>query len=113
MMAMYQKKKPEWLILVLEISPHPCCLTGFCVAWLFTRLSLQILIQRDFHLQLDIHNNDWLLLTIQHVTIGVVCVISIAFLTITFEKSFLQSLHEMVRHRGKQRTTTKQRIKQD
>ena len=104
------------LLLFSRICPHPVVLGWFASAWLATRWSLQNLILEGFHLQLNLRNTDWLLQTGQHVAIGLVFVVGIAVLAVLFDRSFIQSLKDMVRQRGKQRDSKSQeqkRPKQD
>jgi oligosaccharide translocation protein RFT1 len=111
-----QNHKQETPLLFSAICPHPLVLFCFAFAWLTTRWSLQNLILRSFHLQLDLRNTDWLLQTGQHVAIGFVFVVGIAVLAVLFDRSFIQSLEDMVRHRGRQRDSKSQeqrRPKQD
>ena len=96
------------LALLSKICPHPVVLAGFAIAWLATRSSLQTLAQNDLHLRLDIRNIDWLLQTGKHVALGIMCVIGIAILVVTLERSFIKSLNEMVRLRGSKRQRSKQ-----
>mmetsp|Transcript_45334 Transcript_45334/g.52350 ORF Transcript_45334/g.52350 Transcript_45334/m.52350 type:complete len:573 (-) Transcript_45334:971-2689(-) len=102
------RQKYGGLTLVFKLSPHPVVLIGFAVAWLATRLSLKSLVQKDFHLRLDIHNVDWLLQTGKHVVLGVLCVVGIAFLAATSEQTFFKSLSEMVRDRRSKQLRPKQ-----
>lgn len=100
------------LALVYEISPHRLVLVAFSAAWFATRLSLQRLVVKGFHLQLNIRNSDWLLQTGQHVSVGVVFLIGIVVLVIVFERAFVQSLKDMVRRRKGERQD-ESRPKQD
>jgi oligosaccharide translocation protein RFT1 len=83
--------------LVSQVFPHPMVLLGFAATYLASRFSLNALIQQGFHLKLGIHDKDWLLLTGQHVAVGVSCVIGIATLVAFLERPFLNSLKRLVR----------------
>eukprot|EP00536_Pseudo-nitzschia_multiseries_P002577 jgi/Psemu1/322611/estExt_fgenesh1_pg.C_340064 len=110
------KKDEQRISLLSKISPHPVVLIAFFVAWLATRWSLQNLVVRGFHLQLNIRNSDWLMQTGQHIAIGVAALIGIVFLVGLLERPFIRSLSDMVRNRGSQRDSTSQqqtRLKQD
>ena len=98
------------------ISPHPVVLIGFASAWLVTRWSLQNIVLQGFHLQFNLRSTDWLLQTGQHVGIGIVFIIGIVGLAVFFDRSFIHSLGDMVRHRGSQRDSKsydQRRTKQD
>jgi oligosaccharide translocation protein RFT1 len=102
--------------LISGICPHPVVLVGFASAWMATRWSLQSIILQGFHLRLDLRNTDWLQQTGQHVAVGMVFAVGIAVLAAVFDGSFLQSLRDMIRHRGGQRESESQaqkRQKQD
>jgi len=108
--------KDERLQLLSKIRPHPLVLIAFSVAWLATRWSLQNLIVKGFHLQLNIRNSDWLIQTGQHIAIGIASLIGIVVLVGLLERPFIQSLSDMVRHRGSRRDSKSQqrtRLKQD
>jgi oligosaccharide translocation protein RFT1 len=83
--------------LIFTISPHPAVLVGFGAAWVATGWSLHTMSQHGYQLQLDLRNKDWILLTGQHIAVGISCVIGIASLAIPLERPFLQSLSGMVR----------------
>jgi len=102
--------------LLSEICPHPVVLTAFSAAWLATRLSLQNLIVKGFHLQLNIRNSDWLLQTGKHITVGIAFLIGISVLVGILERRFIQSLKDMVQSREIRRDSKSQqqaRPKQD
>jgi len=111
-----EARKHERLSLLSKISPHPVVLVGFAAAWVATRLSLQNIIVHGFHLRLDIRNMDWLIQTGQHVAIGLICAFGIAAIAVFFDRSFIQSLNDMIRDRGNQQSLKNQeqkRPKQD
>jgi hypothetical protein len=65
-------------------------LVSFVAIWATTFWSLQILKAKDYHLQLDnICNKHWLLLTGQHLAIGISSVIGIVSLIAVLELPFL------------------------
>lgn len=97
------QKRPE---IISQIFPHPLVLAGFAFAWLATRSSLSSIVQQGFHLQLNLRNTDWLIQTGQHIAIGVLSIIGIGLLAVFFDRAFIRSLGDMVRHR-------RSRIKQD
>jgi hypothetical protein len=72
------------------IIPHPMILVSFVAMWATTFWSLQMLKAKDYHLQLDIIcNKDWLLLTGQHLAIGISFVIGIVSLIAVLEPPWL------------------------
>lgn len=94
------ESKPSGLTLrrlIGGMSPHPLVLGGFGLAWVATRWSLNRLREEGFHQKLDIGNKEWLLLTGQHVAVGVSCVVGIASVAMSLEASFIRSLKSLVR----------------
>lgn len=89
------------------ILPHPLVLIAFASSWLITRRSLENIVLQGFHLQLNFRSTDWLLQTAQHVAIGVIMIIGIGCLTGFCDRRFIQSLGEMVQHRGSKGLTQK------
>jgi oligosaccharide translocation protein RFT1 len=89
-----------FLQLLSQIIPHPAVLTGFVAAWVATGWSLRTLSEHGHQLLLDIRNRDWLLLTGQHLAVGVSCALGTASLAIALERPFLRSLSGMVGRGG-------------
>jgi oligosaccharide translocation protein RFT1 len=109
-----EKQQSMTLLQLLSvIMPHPVILVSFVATWASTFWSLQMLKAKDYHLQLDIHNKDWLLLTGQHLALGISFVIGIVSLIVVLERPFLQSLTAMVGGRRKGQPQQEGRPKQD
>jgi hypothetical protein len=78
---------------IVNMLPHPATcasfvLTGYLTYWSKQKLSHQVF---------NIHDRYWLLLTVQHVSIGVACLVSIAILSYFLESNFRASLRAMLR----------------
>ena len=102
----------ERLSLRTKICPHPIVLIGFAVAWFATRSSLRNTVLHGFHLRLDPRNTDWLIQTGIHIAIGLISIVVIAILTVVLDRSFIQSLTMMVRHRrSRQDTKSREQIR--
>lgn len=86
-----------WFHLVGQIIPHPLVLAGFLFANFATRYSLNRLKEENLHQGINYQSNEWLLLTSQHLAVGVSCALGIAALAITVEVSFFRSLRSMIR----------------
>eukprot|EP00529_Nitzschia_sp_RCC80_P030392 CAMPEP_0113470536 /NCGR_PEP_ID=MMETSP0014_2-20120614/16495_1 /TAXON_ID=2857 /ORGANISM="Nitzschia sp." /LENGTH=302 /DNA_ID=CAMNT_0000363107 /DNA_START=258 /DNA_END=1163 /DNA_ORIENTATION=+ /assembly_acc=CAM_ASM_000159 len=80
------------LNLIGSILPHPVVLLAFLLAFISTKLSLTRLVEQEYHLRLDIRSKDWLLLTSQHVTVGVSCLIGIMTMAAMADRTFVRSL---------------------
>lgn len=85
--------------LIRRIMPHPIVTASFLLAFTSTKWSLTRLVKQEFHLRLDIRNKEWLLLTSQHIAVGISCLIGIVCMTATFDRSFARSLGGMVSKR--------------
>ena len=96
--------------LIGSILPHPVVLSAFLLAVISTKLSLTRLVEQEYHLRLDIRNKDWLLLTSQHVTVGVACIIGIMTMAAMFDRKFVRSLKGMIR---KKKSPSVQKSHQD
>jgi len=103
---MQDQKRP---LLIFEICPHPTVLAVFGFAWFGTRWSLHNITRQGFHLYLDLRNSVWLLQTGQHVAVGLAFIAAILVLAIVFDRTFIQSLREMVRQRGSQQESDSQK----
>lgn len=83
--------------LISQVFPHVMILSSFVAIFVCTRWSLHSLIAKDYHLRLDVRDKAWLLLSGQHVGIGISCVVWIASLVALLERPFLRSLRGLVR----------------
>jgi oligosaccharide translocation protein RFT1 len=111
--ASSQKRQQEQSLTLSQllwiVVPRPIILISFIATWVSTHWSLQVLKEQDYHLRLDMRNKEWLVLTCQHVAIGVSCLIGVVFLIVVLERPFLRSLSDMVgRRRGRQPEGLKQ-----
>lgn len=87
------------LKLVTEVLPKPAIILGFSISYVATRWSLSQLQGKDLHQILDYRNREWLVLTGQHLAVGISCVVGILSLVLTSERQFLRALKSIVRQK--------------
>ena len=104
--------------LLRTMLPHPVVLTTFVVSWVLTRWSWMRVQQVHrsgfdessdnlydialFYEEYDIRNKKWLLLSLQHVLVGVSCAVGIALISFIMEVDFRRSLVSLFRDRKMQ-----------
>ncbi|KAG7360424.1 Rft domain containing protein [Nitzschia inconspicua] len=91
----------SFAVLLSQVFPPILVLTSFAATYVATRFSLESLMEKSYHLKLQIRDKDWLLLTGRHVAIGVSCVIGIMSIMAFSEKPFLRSLSGLVKRKQK------------
>lgn len=82
--------------LIRQSSPHPLVALSFAIAWSLTKWTLQRLKQKGFDKSLQLTNKEWLLLTGQHVALGVLCMLLILRLAILLERKFVGGVKSMM-----------------
>lgn len=98
--------------LLTTMLPHPVLIACFAGAWACTKWSWTRVVQHhhggdgggDFYQEYNVRKKEWLLLSIQHVAVGISCVLGIASVLYAVEVNFRRSLASMFR---------RQRPKQD
>jgi oligosaccharide translocation protein RFT1 len=92
--------------LLQQMIPHPVLLGCFLGAWALTRWSWKRVQQQsysdNFYDEYDIRQKEWLLLSTQHVGVGLSCVLGIGSVLYAVEVDFRRSLVSMLRRRPKQ-----------
>ena len=88
--------------LLTTMIPHPVVLGCFAGAWACTKWSWTRVVQHhhlggDFYQEYDVRKKEWLLLSIQHVAVGISCILGIASVLYAVEVSFRRSLASMFR----------------
>jgi oligosaccharide translocation protein RFT1 len=91
--------------LLTAILPHPIVVACFAGAWACTKWSWARVIQHhhrsdgvgDFYQEFNVRKKEWLLLSIQHVGVGLSCVLGIASVLYAVEVNFRRSLVSMFR----------------
>lgn len=97
-----KESKPPRLVLgrlIRNMSPHPVVFSSYGVSCALTRYTLGKIKERGFHTVLLVRDKEWLLLTGQHLVVGIFCVVVILFLSITFDRQFIRSFQKMIRQK--------------
>lgn len=76
-----------------KMLPHPSVCVGFAVAFVVTYWSKCQSIGMPFNLQ----SNEYLILTGRHISVGLICVSTVAVLSYAIESKFYTSLKAMLR----------------